>query len=71
MVLRFLSSGEINFPVFSARYKRIAPDSKTEMLSPPSIGLGSMIAGIRLLGEKLRNSLLNCSPVVILTGMIR
>src|ERR1700681_2860510 len=36
--------------------------------SPPSGGSRSIIAGIRPLGLSLRNSALNCSPRVMLTG---
>jgi hypothetical protein len=49
----------------------MAPDSKTEMGLPLSFGRWSTMAGIRLLGEIARNSGLNCSPLLILTGTIR
>ena len=47
----------------------MAPDSKTEIGLPPGPS-GSMIAGMRLLGEIARNSGLNWSPVPMLTGLI-
>jgi hypothetical protein len=46
-------------PVFSAKYKRMAPDSNTLIGSPPSDGTVSMIAGMRLFGEMARKSGLN------------
>src|SRR3546814_4461593 len=46
----------MNFLYLSARYSRIAPDSKTLIASPPSAGSESMIAGMRLLGENFRKS---------------
>jgi hypothetical protein len=39
--------------------------------APPSAGSVSMIAGIRLLGAMRRKSTPNCSPVPMLTGMVR
>jgi hypothetical protein len=48
-----------NLPVFSARYVRMAPDSKTLIGAPPSVGALSRIAGMRLLGESARKSGLN------------
>jgi len=48
-----------NLPVLSAKYSRIAPDSKILNGPPPSIGSLSTIAGIRLFGEIFRNSGLN------------
>ena len=53
-------------PVLSARYCRIAPDSKIEM-GAPSGPSGSTIAGMRLFGEISRKPGSNCSPVVIST----
>jgi hypothetical protein len=46
-------------PVFSARYNRMAPDSNTQIGSPPSDGALSIIAGMRLFGEMARKSGLN------------
>ena len=57
-------------PVFSARYSRIAPDSKTEIGSPPPGGSWSTMAGMRLLGAIVRKSGWNCSPLPMFTGMI-
>jgi hypothetical protein len=43
--MRVARSLESNFPVFSAKYKRIAPDSKT-LIGAPLGPCGSVIAGI-------------------------
>ena len=48
----------------------MAPDSKTEIGLPPGPSR-STIAGMRLLGEIARNSGLNCSPLAMLTGIMR
>ena len=48
----------------------MAPDSNTEIGPFPDFGVWSMKAGMRLLGEILRKSGLNCSPLLILTGLI-
>jgi hypothetical protein len=68
--LRPRTSAGKNLPVFSARYWRIAPDSKTLSGPLPSAGSLSTIAGIRLFSEIFRNSGVNCSPLEILTGLI-
>jgi hypothetical protein len=57
--------------VFSARYSKIAHDSKSETGVSPSTGVLSTIAGIRLFGEIRRNSGANCSPRPMLTGRRR
>jgi hypothetical protein len=48
----------------------MAPDSNTEIGSPPSPGALSMIAGMRLLGENFRNSGSNWSPALMSIGWI-
>src|SRR5580704_9415185 len=48
-------------PLLLARYCRITPDAKTE-ISAPSGPSGSMIAGLRLLGEIARKLGSNGSP---------
>ena len=51
----------------------MAPDSKTPTEPSPNSGAGSWstIAGIRLFGLIARNSGVNCSPLEMLTGIIR
>ena len=49
----------------------MAPDSNTEIGAPPSKGLWSTMAGMRLFGEMARNSGRNCSPVPMFTGTSR
>jgi hypothetical protein len=54
----FVTAGRVlgsNWPVFSARYSRIAPDSNSGS-GLPSGPLGSMMAGILLFGFSDRNS---------------
>ena len=46
----------------------MAPNSKTE-IGRPSGPSGSMIAGMRLLGEIFRNSARNCSPLPMFTSL--
>ena len=60
----------MNFPVFSARYTRIAPDSNTTSFSPSGPS-GSTSAGIFPFGLIARNSGLLCSPAPRLTGITR
>ena len=59
-----------NFPVFSATYIMMAPDSKMEIGAPPPIGSLSTMAGMRLLGAIFRNSGENWSPRPMFTGFI-
>jgi len=47
------------------------PDSNSESGSPPSAGAPSTMAGMRLLGEVLRNPGANCSPRPMSTGTMR
>jgi hypothetical protein len=57
-------------PVRSARYCRIAPDSKITIGSPSSVSASTM-AGILLLGLIASYSGVNWSPLLMFTGIRR